>query len=76
MRSSFGRVQRLTEAAQAQVYASEQGQRGVHRLEDLLARYADQLSDKPAERERLRAGPVEIRFLDYDWSLNDLARGG
>lgn len=54
----------------------EQGQRGVHRLEDLLARYADQLSDKPAERERLRAGPVEIRFLDYDWSLNDLARGG
>lgn len=25
----FGRVQRLTEAAQAQVYASEQGQRGV-----------------------------------------------
>ena len=52
----------------------EKGDRGVRRLEELLARYADQLSDAPPERERLRAAMVSITYLDYDWSLNDAAR--
>ena len=52
----------------------EKGDRGVRRLEELLARYADQLSDAPPERERLRAAMVSITYLDYDWLLNDAAR--
>ena len=48
--------------------------RAYRRIEDLLARYADQLADSPAERERLRSGAVAITHLDYDWSLNDAGR--
>jgi hypothetical protein len=29
------------------------------------------LADAPADRERLRGAAPDIRFLDYDWSLND-----
>lgn len=52
----------------------EKGHKGFRKVEDVLARYADQLADAPADRERLRAGPVSIFHLDYDWSLNDSAR--
>lgn len=52
----------------------EQGHRGFRKIDDLLARYAEQLTDVPAERERLRAGGVPVSHLDYDWSLNDLGR--
>jgi hypothetical protein len=52
----------------------EQGHRGLRRIEDLLARHAEQLADAPADREKLRSGQVTIAFLDYDWSLNDAAR--
>ena len=52
----------------------EQGQRGFHKLEDVFARYAAQLSDDPAVQEQLRAGKLTPEFLDYDWSLNDAAR--
>ncbi|EHR72287.1 Protein of unknown function, DUF547 [Burkholderiales bacterium JOSHI_001] len=48
-----------------------QGQRGVTSLTQFLARYAEQLADAPADRERVRAGSVPVDFLDYDWRLND-----
>ncbi len=52
----------------------EQGHKGFKKLEDVMARYADQLADSPAEREKIKARNVPITYLDYDWSLNDLGR--
>jgi Protein of unknown function, DUF547 len=48
------------------------GFKGVTSLEVFLARYAQQLADTPAERERIRAGGLPVSFLDYDWKLNDV----
>jgi len=47
------------------------GHRGIGSLADFMARHADRLADARADRERIRAGRVDIAFLDYDWSLND-----
>jgi hypothetical protein len=47
------------------------GHRGIASLPTYAARYADQLADTPAERERIRSGTVDIAFADYDWALND-----
>ena len=47
------------------------GHRGIGSLQGFAARYADQLADAPADRERIRAGAVDIAFTDYDWALND-----
>lgn len=52
----------------------EQGHRGFRSLNDLVARYAGELADAPADRERLRSGSVPIRFVEYDWRLNDVRR--
>jgi hypothetical protein len=46
------------------------GHRGIGSVPGFAARYAEQLADAPAERERIRAGTAEIGFLDYDWALN------
>lgn len=48
------------------------GHRGIGSLGAFAARYADVLADAPADRERIRAGTVEIAFTDYDWALNGL----
>jgi Protein of unknown function, DUF547 len=47
------------------------GHRGIASLPAFMARYAGQLADAPADRERVRAGQADIGFLDYDWKLND-----
>jgi hypothetical protein len=47
------------------------GHQGISSLNAFCARYAEQLADAPADRERIRGGQVEIGFLDYDWKLND-----
>jgi hypothetical protein len=52
----------------------EQGHRGVHRPEDLFARYATQLTDDAGDQAKLRAKTIPISFLDYDWSLNAVGR--
>jgi hypothetical protein len=52
----------------------EKGNKGFSRLEDVFAKYAEQLTDVGAEREKLKAKSVSITHLDYDWSLNDLGR--
>jgi hypothetical protein len=46
------------------------GHRGIASLPAFLARYADQLADAPADRERLKSGKLDVAFLDYDWKLN------
>jgi Protein of unknown function, DUF547 len=48
------------------------GHRGIASLPAFAARYADQLADAPADRDRIRAGSVDIAFNDYDWALNDV----
>jgi hypothetical protein len=52
----------------------EQGHQGFTRVEDVFARHAVQLTDRPDEQARVRARSVPISFLDYDWSLNALGR--
>ena len=52
----------------------EKGHKGFRKIDDLLARYAEQLADAPADREKLKAGSVSVSHLDYDWSLNDTGR--
>ena len=52
----------------------EKGNKGFAKLEDVFAKYADQLAAAPADREKIRAKSVPISNLDYDWSLNDLGR--
>lgn len=47
------------------------GHKGFSSINDVVAKYADQLADAPADRALLRSGAVPIRFLEYDWSLND-----
>jgi hypothetical protein len=47
------------------------GHRGIASLPAFAARYAEALADAPAERERIRAGGVDIAYTDYDWALND-----
>lgn len=50
----------------------EKGHRGLSSVNDVVAKYADQLADAPDDRAQLRSGQVPIRFLEYDWSLNDV----
>lgn len=52
----------------------QKGHRGIHSLNDVVLRYADGLGVPMAERAGIRAGSVRIRYLDYDWSLNDVRR--
>jgi Protein of unknown function, DUF547 len=52
----------------------EKGQRGWSRVEDMLATYATQLSDKPEEQAALKARSLPVVHLDYDWSLNAVGR--
>ena len=47
------------------------GHRGIASLPAFMARYAEQLADTPADREKVRGAQVDIAFLDYDWKLND-----
>ncbi len=39
-----------------------------------LAGYAEQLADTPALRRRVAGADLPMRFLDYDWALNDWSR--
>ena len=52
----------------------EKGHKGFSSLNDVVTKYADQLADTAVDRAQLRAGQVQIRFLEYDWSLNDVRR--
>lgn len=47
------------------------GHRGLTSVGGFAAMHADLLADAPADRDRVRQGQLEVRFLDYDWALND-----
>ena len=42
--------------------------------EQYFGKYARLLTDKPDEQKAVAAGKLDIRFLDYDWNLNDVKR--
>lgn len=48
--------------------------RGGGSLPRFLASYADQLADGAAARALIREERAQVRFLDYDWKLNDAGR--
>ena len=52
----------------------EKGHQGFQKVEDVFARYAEQLSGDAAVQAQLKARQLKPEFLDYDWSLNDAAR--
>lgn len=52
----------------------EHGWRGSRDLAQFLVQYRQALGLDGASAAGVRAGSVPIRFLDYDWRLNDLAR--
>ncbi len=52
----------------------EKGHRGWSKLDDVFDRYAPLLAASADQVATIRAGKLPIRFLDYDWSLNDAAR--
>jgi len=47
------------------------GWRSANSLREFLALYADSLGLNEQQTTLLKTGKIEIRFLDYDWSLND-----
>ena len=49
----------------------EKGHKGYTSVKATMARYADQLADKPEDRAAVRGEKADVTFLDYDWSLND-----
>jgi hypothetical protein len=52
----------------------EKGYQGFATVQDVFAKYADQLTSDPTAQGLLRAKTVSISYLDYDWSLNDAGR--
>lgn len=52
----------------------ERGHRGFDSIPKTLARYAELLADDEADRAAIRSGAVPIRYLGYDWTLNDVRR--
>jgi hypothetical protein len=49
----------------------EAGYRGIRSPAEFFARYAAQLADVPEHQKAVRDGKAEIRYVDYDWKLND-----
>jgi hypothetical protein len=52
----------------------EKGHKGFSKVEDVAAKYAAQLSDRPDEQQKLRDRALPVGHLEYDWSLNALGR--
>ena len=52
----------------------ERGHKGYASVKATMARYADQLADKPEDRAAVRDQKADVAFLDYDWALNDAGR--
>jgi len=49
----------------------DSGLRAIETLQEFFAMYAHLLADTAPDRRAISAGAVPIRFLDYDWNLND-----
>ncbi len=50
----------------------EQGWMGYQRVGEFLADYASALGATAEQADALRSGDMAIRYLDYDWALNDI----
>jgi hypothetical protein len=49
----------------------EAGYRDIRSPAEFFARYAAQLADTAEHQKAVRDGKVEVRYLEYDWKLND-----
>ena len=47
------------------------GFKGINSTNDYFAKFAKELSDKPEIQQLIAQGKADIKYLDYDWSLND-----
>ena len=52
----------------------EKGHRGIRSTRQFVAPYADLLADSAADRAAVRTAQAALRYLDYDWNLNDAGR--
>jgi hypothetical protein len=50
----------------------EKGNRGISSVPRFLAPYAGILADGAGAQAAVRQGQAQIRYLDYDWNLNDI----
>jgi len=46
----------------------------IRSREQYFAGYAELLADRPEHRKQIEDQKAELRFLDYDWALNDARR--
>lgn len=51
----------------------EKGQQGFDNLKDLIKRYQTAIADDPQQLKWLQQQDFNIRYLDYDWRLNDIS---
>jgi len=47
------------------------GFQGIRSREQFFAKYAQLLTDDPDRQTLMRSQEANIKFLDYDWALND-----
>lgn len=47
------------------------GWKGYGSVEQFLAKYAERLADGPEAQKRVREQKAGVKYLDYDWALND-----
>jgi len=52
----------------------EKGHRGIGSVPQFLAHHADALADAASDRAVVLQGQAKIRYLEYDWTLNDARR--
>jgi hypothetical protein len=48
------------------------GHKGYTSVKQALAKYAVQLADKAEDQAAIREQKADVKFLDYDWNLNDV----
>jgi hypothetical protein len=51
----------------------EKGQQGFNSLDDLIKAYQADIADDPQQLIWLQKQEFKIRYLDYDWRLNDIS---
>ncbi|MGQ0522244.1 MAG: DUF547 domain-containing protein [Betaproteobacteria bacterium] len=50
------------------------GLQGINSREQFLGKYAERLAEAAEHKKAIREQKVPLRFLEYDWTLNDYAR--
>jgi hypothetical protein len=66
---------RLTLSSIFKWYGSdfEKGQQGFNNLQDLIKTYETDIADNPEQLAWLQKQSFDIRYLNYDWRLNDIS---